>query len=948
MGKKRKRNADGAQLLIEPRGQLPLLVKSVEQQAIESKGVECFGLTFESEEARRVFFLDKLREKLKDPEFRKTEGFPVGGDEEILAISDPPYYTACPNPFLAEFVQHYGKPYDPSMSYQRAPFAVDVSEGKTDPLYKAHCYHTKVPHKAIMPAILHYTEPGDLVLDGFAGSGMTGVAAQMCESPEPEFKTAVEREWKDAGYVPPVWGARRAILSELAPAATFIGANYNLPFDVDAFEHAAKKILDEVAAELGWMYETAHKDGKAKGKINFTVWSEVFSCPECTEEVVFLTEALNRRTKQVREEFPCPHCGASLNKNNLERTFETLADPATGAAWKRIKLRPGLINYSVGKAKYEKQPDAADLKLLDKISVLPLPSEVPTDRFPIESMGHGSRLAPKGFTHVHQLFLPRPSQALALLWRKARAKPDQRLRNMLLFFVEQAVWNLAVMNAYRPTGFSQVSQWFKGVYYVPSQHAEPSPWYVLGGKLKRLVRTFKDRHVLGGGGTATTSSTVSLGLPPNSIDYVFTDPPFGANIPYADLNLLVESWHRLKTDVGPEATVDGWKRKGLAEYQELMRRCLVEFHRVLKPGRWLTMVFHNSSNAVWNSIQEAILEAGFVVADVRTLDKQQGSYRQVTSTAVKQDLVISAYKPNGGLEHRFEIEAGTEEGVWDFVRTHLRQLPVFVRSRDGRADVVGERQDHRLFDRMVAFHVLRGVMVPMAASEFYAGLKCRFPERDKMYFLSEQAAEYDKKRLTVKEVQQLTFAPEDEASAILWLRRELENKPQTFQDLHPKFMKEIAGWAKHEKPLELRELLEQNFLCCEGGAIPEQVWSWMQKSSTLREKMKGKDRKTADVALRGEAKDRWYLPDPNKAGDLEKIRERTLLKEFDEYRHSNQKKLKVFRMEAVRAGFKVGWAAKDYATILAVTKKLPEEVLQEDPKLLMWYDQALTRTGSEG
>src|SRR6266850_3879777 len=107
-----------------------------------------------------------------------------------------------------------------------------------------------------------------------------------------------------------------------------------------------------------------------------------------------------------------------------------------------------------------------------------------------------------------------------------------------------------------------------------------------------------------------------------------------------------------------------------------MRRCFHEYHRVLKPGRWMTVVFSNSSNAVWRAIQEALGTAGFVVADVRTLDKQQGSYRQVTSTAVKQDLVISAYKPNGGLENRFYLEAGTEEGVWDFMRTHLQQLPV--------------------------------------------------------------------------------------------------------------------------------------------------------------------------------------------------------------------------------------------------------------------------------
>jgi len=135
----------------------------------------CLGLTFQNDEARRAYFTDKLREKLNDPDFRKIEGFPIGSDEDILALSDPPYHTACPNPFIADFIQHYGKPYDPSKPYSREPFAVDVSEGKTDPIYKAHSYHTKVPHLAIVPSILHYTEPGDVVFDGFCGTGMTGV-----------------------------------------------------------------------------------------------------------------------------------------------------------------------------------------------------------------------------------------------------------------------------------------------------------------------------------------------------------------------------------------------------------------------------------------------------------------------------------------------------------------------------------------------------------------------------------------------------------------------------------------------------------------------------------------------------------------------------------------------------------------------------------------------------
>ena len=117
--------------------------------------VECLGQTFPSEDARREHFLKLLADKLKDPAFRKIEGFPQGTDEAILAMSDPPYYTACPNPFLEDFVRHYGKPYDPSSKYSREPMTVDVSEGKTDPIYKAHSYHTKVPHLAIVPSILH-------------------------------------------------------------------------------------------------------------------------------------------------------------------------------------------------------------------------------------------------------------------------------------------------------------------------------------------------------------------------------------------------------------------------------------------------------------------------------------------------------------------------------------------------------------------------------------------------------------------------------------------------------------------------------------------------------------------------------------------------------------------------------------------------------------------------
>jgi hypothetical protein len=914
--------------------------------------VECLGMTFESDDARRAYFLDKLREKLQDPEFRKIEGFPIGKDEDILALSDPPYYTACPNPFIEDFIRYYGRPYDPDEPYHREPFAVDVSEGKTDPIYTAHSYHTKVPHKAIMPAILHYTEPGDLILDGFSGSGMTGVAAQMCGSPEPEYKSSLEMEWQAAGHEPPKWGARRVVLNDLGPAATFISANYNVPFDVDAFARHASRMLADLRHDIGWMYETLHTDGVTKGRINYTVWSDIFGCPNCAGEVTFLTEALDPQTKGVKDEFPCPHCGTSLAKGRMDRLYETYHDAVLDTSMKRIKRRPVLINYSVGKSKYEKGPDAADLALLEKVEALALSASVPTNEIPFMHMTHQrARMAAFGVTHIHHFYLPRAAQALGRLWEKAAAVEDVRVRNMLLYFVEQAVWGLSVLNRYTPTHFSHVNQYLTGVYYISSQHAEVSPWYILEGKLERLAKAFRTSYASRGNVLlVTTSTTASLGLFDASVDYIFTDPPFGENIYYADLNFLVESWHRVWTNSQPEAIVDKAKHKGLPDYQRLMQRCFEEYCRVLKPGHWMTVVFHNSSNAVWNSIQEAMLAAGFVVADVRTLDKQQGSFRQLTSTAMKQDLVISAYKPNDALESRFKLQSGTEEGTWDFVRAHLRQLPVFVQAKDGKGEVIAERQGYMLFDRMVAFHVQRGVTVPMSASEFYAGLAQRFPERDGMYFLTEQVAEYERKRMTVREVQQLELFVSNEASAIQWLRRQLTNKPQTLQELTPQFMPETMAWQKHEARPELRDLLEESFLSYGGqGPIPPQIVSWLKKSAELREFIEkaGREREdgsleTDDNVLKARAGDRWYVPDPNRAIDLEKLRLKGLLKEFATY-SEGKGRLKQFRTEAVRAGFNQAYNQKDYATIVQVASRLPESVVEEDPNLMMYVDIARLR-----
>lgn len=856
-----------------------------------------FERDFESPDykAGRLGLAERLDEVLSLP------GAPTGATEAILAMSLPPAFTACPNPFLEDWLKATTPSDYESLPYEDpGPFAGDISQGKGHALYKAHSFHTKVPHQAIMQYVLHYTKPGDVVLDGFAGSGMTGVAAQACGVPERAARSAIETAMGNVK-----WGSRRAILQDLSPVATFIGAGVNLPIDSQTFDRRSKELLDEFDAEFGWMYKTLHKDGE-RGNIEYTIWSEVMTCPHCGGEVEFYKAAFEHKTGRVRDSFRCPACGAQVDKDSLARRrvpIRTLAGDTT----ERVEFRPVRIHYRYGRATFDKEPDEEDFEVLRKIGRLNV-SGFPTNALPLGEMGHGSRLGPKGFTHLHHLWSDRSLVALSALWTKCAAESDPLLRLALLFWLEQALWGLSWMNRYKANDHSQVNRQLTGVYYVPSLVSECSVRYNLGGsepnrgKRAALAKTWSASPARNGQVMISTGSSTHLPLPDSCIDYVFVDPPFGANIPYADLDLVIESWHRVFTAVPEEAVLDKLRVKDLVAYQGLMERCFREFQRVLKPGRWMTVEFSNSSNEVWLAIQESLSSAGFVVADTRVFDKEQLSYRQITAkNAVKRDLIISAYKPADELEERFALAAGSEDGAWAFVREHLAHIPVFE-GRRGEGRMVRERQADRLYDRMVAYHVHRGTAVPLTAGEFYSGLEQRFPVRDDMYFLPEQVESYERHRLTVKELLQAELFITSEASAVQWLRQLLKSKPRIFAEIQPPFLSELqAGLPDWEALPDLKQILDENFL--------------------------------------QDSENRWYVPDPKKASDLEQLRAKALLKEFNRYIEAKGK-LDRFRSEAVRAGFKEAWANRDFHMIVSVGSRLPADALAEDEALFYYLDNA--------
>ncbi|WP_320820291.1 DNA methyltransferase [Thalassolituus sp.] len=915
------------------------------QQDKQDGPVECLGKTFSNDAERREYYLGILAEKLKDPEFRKIEGFPIGEDEAILELSDPPYYTACPNPFIEDFIAHYGRPYNPAESYKREPYAADVSEGKNDPIYNAHSYHTKVPHKAIMRYILHYTNPGDIVFDGFCGTGMTGVAAQMCGD-RVEVESLGYRvlsngdilENVDEGLSSSEWkkiaklGERRVVLNDLSINAGFIAKGYNSLDKIKAKLDRIEILVNDAKEIFLNRYKTENPFTGETTEADFYVWSEVFSCPECTHQSSLFELAVDKNTYKLSTTFLCPSCKSELSKDKLDRVWVSSLMP-DGKVVKELKSELVEVcgNFSDGKLRYKPLKD--DLKNSEKV-ISDVIYWVPEVEFP-----HGRQTRKvktgSGISYVCQIFTGRSLELFSYLWSVAGQDKDI---NSEMKFLLSSILNLVSKRERFRDGTGKGAQ--SGTLYVPSLQIEKNFFDVFLRKIKAM------RKLKG----ITSSSNISLGsgsssqllIPDESLDYLFFDPPFGESLQYAELNYVNEAWHRVYTRIEDDCVLNYVHGKDLEFYFDLMKSAFKEAYRVIKPGRWITVEFSNSQASVWNSIQTALQDSGFVVANVSALDKKQMSFNSVTTTtSVKQDLVISAYKPNGGFEERF-IREGDEEGVWDFVRTHLSYLPI-VKKQLAELVKIPERDPRIIFDQLVVYFVRNLRDVPISSKAFQEGLLERFAERDGMIFLPEQVAEYDKARISSKQLKQLSIFVDDEASAIEWLRQLLNEKPQSYQDIHPKFINELSGWKKAEEQLELSKLLEQNFLNYGGvGQLPPQIHSYL---STNFKEMRNlaKD----DQQLIKKAKDRWYAPNPEREEDLQKIRDRDLLKQFSEYKAHSGRKLKTVRLEAVRCGFKKAWQERDYTTIINVAEKIPQDLLQEDQKLLMWYDQAQTRASDE-
>jgi adenine-specific DNA methylase len=449
---------------------------------------------------------------------------------------------------------------------------------RSDALYRTHAYHTKVPPGVAANYIERNCPPNGLVLDPFCGSGMTGVGALMT--------------------------GRRARLSDLSPAAVHIASNYTSPCDPDAFDRAVFRVLSRVGAEVGGLYKS-DVDG-AEATIEYVVWSDVRACPACGQEVV----PWDARHGGLRD-LVCSGCGNTGSKATFSYVGERPVQTSLSAPWSSGRIVRDALTQDI----------AQPVKI-------PAGRWYPTDSFdrtrPMWRKSHEEM----GITSVDGFFSKRNLAALAALWWAVSLEPDERVRSALRYSLT-AIINRASRryqwNAKRPTNV------LGGTLYISSLRYE---WNVLSlwrRKVAAVHRLLASELSREGGVTVARESATRLGIPSRSVDYCFTDPPFGAHIVYSDVSLLWEAWLGDLTDRDEEAIVvsGGDRRKDVGDYQQLLAGAFREIRRVLKPHGRATVVFQATDEAVWAAIITAAEDAGLYVVEATTMNKGQPSFKQI-------------------------------------------------------------------------------------------------------------------------------------------------------------------------------------------------------------------------------------------------------------------------------------------------------------------------------
>ena len=532
-------------------------------------------------------------------------------------------------------------------------FEGQIAAGKNTYTYDAHTYHTKVPPQGILSLLEHYLPSGGLLLDPFAGSGMTGVAARV--------------------------GGLDCILNELSPAACFIADRFCASVDAAQFRSGVNAVLSDLEDIRRRLYQTQCRECGRDTEALYFVWSYGVVCPHCSGEFVLWDHCRSYgrtvRDHKILSEFPCPNCQNGLVKSRLSRT-------------KAYPVQVGYKCCTPGRAETVASLSDADRELIAALDRAPPTAD---GFYPTLALPAGVNLnQPRrhGLNTVARLYTTRNLAAISQLWRAVHRVDDTDVAGQLAFVCTSLYQRVTRLSEFRFWGGSGNTARLN----VPFIFNESNVFLAF----ERKARSIGDHLATTAAGyrgqvSILNGSATSLSdIGDESVDLIFTDPPFGSNINYSEMNLLWESWLGLYTDPTHEAIVSKPQGKDVSAYGGLMTQAMCEAFRVLRPGHWMLLMFMNSSSIVWEALRSAVLEAGFEIRSVDAFDKEHGTFKQfVSPNTAGYDLVLHCLKPD---KSQMETDGSyrVTESAEEFLSS--RDLSQYVReflhvSRDSEVDL---------------------------------------------------------------------------------------------------------------------------------------------------------------------------------------------------------------------------------------------------------------------
>lgn len=673
----------------------------------------------------------------------KQERIPFGGTSSRSPSRLYVPFTPGPNPKLTEFISDHATPYEAATDkYNVAAFEKDLVINKAAPpraILNMHRYWSKKHWAAIREYIQHYLPEkhyprgAGLVLDGFSGSGMTGVAAMMEDRP--------------------------CVLFDASPAAAFISHCYTHPVDPDELQAAYDQMMSaeypeefkarlrsstgraiqNLSEELDWLYETLCDRCGGPATTEYVVYSERFQCPACAEVIALLDcpetkvpypvgSKKGNRT-ELKKRRVCPHC--------LARHREPHRDFAMSTRGKRFGAFPVLVSYRclgdcdpstaerrhdedarTKKARYFREHD---LGKLEQIARAEIPHWVPdADLWDVlrYRLQYKKDFRPETAKRFADLYTKRNLWALAAINATAR-------HEVLRLGITATSFGLSRMQGYSP-GSTFPNMIISGTYYIPqnTRAYNAREWYE--GKIESVLKAEGALYSSLAGAALVSQESPGRGLPPNSVDYIFTDPAYVDKIQYGELNFVWEAW--LGSDgswLKDEIIVNPFRGKSVEDWDADMRKVLADLYLALKPSRWMSLCYHDTDPGTWARLQNMLLDTGFEIHTVTVLDpKQKSSNQLLAEKVVKSDLVVNCRKPRPG-------ERG-ETGASDTTLVTQRVRDILIESLSYAA---GQTRD-RLWDLVLKRLLARG---QMAAHRFEDVLsELAFRSESGRWFLKEE------------------------------------------------------------------------------------------------------------------------------------------------------------------------------------------------------------------